>query len=34
MITELWYYLSEVSAKLFAASRIEAGRIARDHGWL
>jgi two-component system response regulator DesR len=27
-------YLSEASAKLFAASRIEAGRIARDKGWL
>lgn len=27
-------YLSEASAKLFAASRIEAGRIAREKGWL
>jgi two-component system response regulator DesR len=27
-------YLSEASAKLGAASRIEAGRIARDRGWL
>jgi len=27
-------YLSEASAKLFAASRIEAGRIARERGWL
>ena len=27
-------YLSEASAKLYAASRIEAGRIARDRGWL
>lgn len=27
-------YLSEASAKLFATSRIEAGRIARDRGWL
>jgi two-component system response regulator DesR len=27
-------YLSEASAKLGAASRIEAGRIARDKGWL
>lgn len=27
-------YLSEASAKLHAASRIEAGRIARDRGWL
>ena len=27
-------YLSEASAKLCAASRIEAGRIARDRGWL
>lgn len=27
-------YLSEASAKLFAASRIEAGRIARGKGWL
>lgn len=27
-------YLSEASAKLFAASRIEAGRVAREKGWL
>lgn len=27
-------YLSEASAKLFAASRIEAGRLAREKGWL
>jgi len=27
-------YLSEASAKLGAASRIEAARIARDNGWL
>jgi two-component system response regulator DesR len=27
-------YLSEAAAKLGAASRIEASRIARDHGWL
>lgn len=27
-------YLSEASAKLFATSRIEAGRIARERGWL
>lgn len=27
-------YLSDASAKLFAASRIEAGRIAREKGWL
>lgn len=27
-------YLSEASAKLGAASRIEAGRVARDRGWL
>jgi len=27
-------YLSEASAKLGAASRIEAGRMARDKGWL
>ena len=27
-------YLSESSAKLGAASRIEAARIARDRGWL
>jgi two-component system response regulator DesR len=27
-------YLSEASAKMFAASRIEAGRIAREKGWL
>lgn len=27
-------YLSEASTKLGAASRIEAGRIARDRGWL
>ena len=27
-------YLSEASAKLYAASRIEAGRIAREKGWL
>ncbi len=27
-------YLSEASAKLFAASRIEASRIARERGWL
>ena len=27
-------YLSEASAKLYAASRIGAGRIARDRGWL
>lgn len=27
-------YLYEASAKLFAASRIEAGRIAREKGWL
>ena len=27
-------YLSEASAKLFATSRIEAGRIARGKGWL
>ena len=27
-------YLSEASAKLFAGSRIEAGRIAREKGWL
>lgn len=27
-------YLSEASAKLSAASRIEAARIARDKGWL
>jgi two-component system response regulator DesR len=27
-------YLSEASAKLGAASRIAAGRIARDRGWL
>jgi len=27
-------YLSEASSKLGAASRIEAGRIARDKGWL
>jgi len=27
-------YLSEASAKLFAASRIDAGRIAREKGWL
>lgn len=27
-------YLSEASAKLFATSRIEAGRIAREKGWL
>lgn len=27
-------YLSEAAAKLGAANRIEAGRIARDRGWL
>lgn len=27
-------YLSEASAKLYAASRIEAARIARERGWL
>lgn len=27
-------YLSEASAKLFATSRIEAGRMARERGWL
>ncbi|QHL90505.1 response regulator [Sphingomonas changnyeongensis] len=27
-------YLSEASAKLCASSRIEAGRIARERGWL
>jgi len=27
-------YLSEASAKLYASSRIEAGRIARERGWL
>ena len=27
-------YLSQVTAKLGAASRIEAGRIARENGWL
>ncbi|PZO54374.1 MAG: DNA-binding response regulator [Alphaproteobacteria bacterium] len=27
-------YLSDASAKLGAASRIEAGRVARDKGWL
>ena len=27
-------YLSEVSAKLDASNRLEAGRIARDMGWL
>lgn len=27
-------YLSDASAKLSAASRIEAGRIARERGWL
>lgn len=27
-------YLSEASAKLFATSRIEAGRSAREKGWL
>ena len=27
-------YLSDASAKLCASSRIEAGRIARDRGWL
>lgn len=27
-------YLSDASTKLFASSRIEAGRIARERGWL
>jgi two-component system response regulator DesR len=27
-------YLSEASAKLLAANRIEAGRVAREKGWL
>ncbi len=27
-------YLSDASAKLYASSRIEAGRIARERGWL